>query len=342
MEFSTPAGRLESLHSTISEADGTGFVLVAVHDYPDPDCLAAALGVSQLLSTWQIESVIGFAGGMGRPENKAMVGLLEIPLTNFADISPEDCLGAILVDTQPGAGNNPLPSSIAIIGVIDHHAVDEDVSSEISFKDVRPDFGSTSTIIYGYLIAAGAQIDQRLATALLLGIITDTNSLMLGASESDIDAYGALMPEADLSVVNKVRCPLLLDDYFQMLSDSLINARKYGEAMVVDVGEIEIPDLLSSISELMVRAKNIAWVLALGYQNNTIFFSLRICPPRRNAVNILRKTIAEEGRCGGHGQAAGGQIPVTAETLKAKTEDAIIRFLQAVGTHDEPSRQLVR
>ena len=47
--------------------------LLLPHDNPDPDSLAAALGLSKLLEREGMVCTIGMAGIIGRAENRAMV-----------------------------------------------------------------------------------------------------------------------------------------------------------------------------------------------------------------------------------------------------------------------------
>ncbi len=68
--------KLEAFRSHIFPAST---VLILTHDFPDPDCLASAFGISHLLSFWGIKSsVISFGGFVGRAENRAMIRFLNI------------------------------------------------------------------------------------------------------------------------------------------------------------------------------------------------------------------------------------------------------------------------
>ena len=190
----TPQARLDALHAALKAA-GERF-LVVMHDYPDPDCLASSMGMQRILSSWQTQSDIVFGGGMGRPGNKAMKGLLDLNIKEFAALDLGEYAGAILVDTQPGAGNNSLPENIPVLWVIDNHSpapgVDGEVADEDKF-DLRNDSGATSSIVWEYLGAAGIKLDGPLATALLLGLKTDTEGLAREARPHGVRVF-ALTP----------------------------------------------------------------------------------------------------------------------------------------------------
>ena len=83
-----------------------------------------------------------YAGFIGRAENKAMVRYLGRPLKQLAAAGLRGAAHVALVDTQPGAGNNPLPRGRMPTIVVDHHAWREETLSA-AFWDVRTDLGAT-------------------------------------------------------------------------------------------------------------------------------------------------------------------------------------------------------
>jgi nanoRNase/pAp phosphatase (c-di-AMP/oligoRNAs hydrolase) len=338
VDFSTPEGRIEQLHEALSDGDGP--VLVLVHDYPDPDCLASALGAKHLLEMWGFTATIAHGRGLGRPENKAMAGLLNLELALLDEIDPEAFRGALLLDTQPGAGNNSLPECVPVRAVVDHHPEKDGGLENVPFVDLRLTTGATSTIVLEYLDTAGAEVDARLATALYLGIKTDTDSLERDASPADVAAYVRLLPDVDLPTVRKVNHVPLTEEYFGLLRRAIGNATRQGEALVANVGAVSQPDLLSAVSDILIDSKETAWALALGWNEGRVYLSLRIRPPRKNAGNLMRRTVEGLGSGGGHALSAGGQIGLPDGDADAVATAAIGRFLDSVGVTDEAPRPL--
>ncbi len=337
MDSDLTAERCDLLLDRLSQTKGPIWILM--HDYPDPDCLAAALGMLCLVTNAGNDAWIVYGGGMGRPANKAMAGLLQMPIHLLGKTAVPDPEGVILVDTQPGTGNNSLDDGHVVLFVLDHH-VDREPENNGQYRDIRPEYGSTSTLLYEYLRYSKASYDASVATALALGILTDTDGLARDATPYDIDAYSALLPMVDLDVLRKVLRPPLSDDYFIMLNRALRRAVRYGEAIVSNVGEVPEPDLLSEVSELLLRNKGCAWALATGIYNGRAYFSLRICPPRKNAAPIIQATVGDEGHGGGHAVAAGGVIiPVDKNPERAALE-AIQRFLAYVGVDAVSERSI--
>ena len=81
-------------------------VYIQTHDFPDPDAIASAYGLSELLKIHGIEASICYRGKIERYSTNGMVKALDIDM--FKITSAEDLeLGAevILVDSQKGNSN---------------------------------------------------------------------------------------------------------------------------------------------------------------------------------------------------------------------------------------------
>ncbi|MDR1611225.1 MAG: hypothetical protein LBT97_00410 [Planctomycetota bacterium] len=305
--------QLGSLRSSLGN-DGRS-VLLAVHDYPDPDALASALAFQVLAGSWGVSAIIAHGGGMGRPENKALVKALSIELTRFEDIpNLTEYRGAMFLDTQPGAKNQSLPPSVRTLAVVDHHRLGADsvrfnsdpVTGQPFYADIRLDVGSSSTLALGYLEAAEIVPDARLATALFLGVKTDTANLMRDARMPDILAYTRLLPLADLPLAAEIISPPLGREHFRFLDDALRHAVIYGHSLVADCGAITSPDMISLVSDEFIKARDVRYALAHGAHGGRLYLSLRAKPPQEDATRVLLKTIRGAGRGGGHNLSAGG------------------------------------
>lgn len=339
MSRTTPKTRLEALREVVTQ--GSGPILIALHDFPDPDCLASALGLQRLFAAWGIRADIADGRGMGRAENKAMAGLLQIATQLYDAIDRDSYRGAVLADTQPGQGNNSLPGDVPILAVVDHHPLHAEGYPAIPFVDIRTEIGATSTMILQYLIAEHLPIEKHLATALYLGIKTDTEELERSGNKADIRAYAKLLPLVDMSLVRKITRPPLSDEVFALLHAALESAMRYDEAVVANVGPIPEPDYLSTVSELLLRAKGASYALTLGVHQGRIHLSLRVRPPRKNAGELLKKTVFNQGTGGGHALAAGGVIDPGSVFTPNAAGEAIERFLQAINHQEAPGRHLV-
>ena len=341
------------LRTALSEGDERP-ILITIHDYPDPDALASALALQTLVNSWGIATTIAYGGGIGRPENNAMVKLLDIEMTSFHKLSNlEDFKGALITDTQPASRNQSLPSGVPVLAVIDHHTLGSDASTrrhaawmsgakaaKKPFTDVRTEVGSSSTLALGYLAAAGMVPDKRLATALFVGVMTDTDSLLRDATAADIAAYTMLLPLADMQLVYGICRPSLGKDFFRFLNSAMNKTTLYHHCLIADCGEITAPDVISTVSDFLIRTDRIAYALAYGVKGNRIYLSLRAKPPQDDATRIILEAVGRNGRGGGHNLSAGGFVDMTSDTW-VEVREMQSRFLQAARIFDVPGEMLI-
>jgi nanoRNase/pAp phosphatase (c-di-AMP/oligoRNAs hydrolase) len=100
--------RLDGLLEAVGNATS---VLILPHNDPDPDAIASAVALRYLLAErLGVEGRIAYKGIIGRAENRALVRYLGRPLRHLAGSDLRQPVLIALVDTQPGAGNNALPS----------------------------------------------------------------------------------------------------------------------------------------------------------------------------------------------------------------------------------------
>ncbi len=86
--------------------------------------------------------------------------------------------------------------------VIDHHPPQTGYSAV--FRDIRPDYGSTCTILTEQLRAVDVNISERTATAMLYAIKSDTLFFNRQANRVDLEAFSYLYPLADAAMIRKM------------------------------------------------------------------------------------------------------------------------------------------
>src|SRR5580765_7006381 len=154
----------------LAQLAGRQSLLIYTHDNPDPDALAAALGLRQLaMHELHVEATLTYGGIVGRAQNRAMVENLKMPLTPVERIDLAQFDTIALVDSQPETGNNSLPPGHRIDVVVDHHPPRAG-SARAPWCDIRPDLGATSTIVFGYLRERGIIPEVPLATAMFFAL----------------------------------------------------------------------------------------------------------------------------------------------------------------------------
>jgi nanoRNase/pAp phosphatase (c-di-AMP/oligoRNAs hydrolase) len=239
------------------------------------------------------------------------------------------------IDTQPGAGNNRLkfvhPNHI----VMDHHYPVRNGTRTASYADVRTDIGSTVTMLFQYLEAAGIRPDPLLATAMYYGLKTDTRSLSRCDSVADDVAFMKLTSHVDQQELAKVEVAALSVEYFRAFSQGLHATRIHGKASVTRLGMIEQPDFAAEMADILIRLQGAQAALCMGQYGDTLHISLRTGVRGHDAGLIIQQVVTSPGSAGGHGTMAGGQFPLAGIELESLLTDIEHRFLSALGENGE-------
>lgn len=310
-----------------------GRVLILTHDNPDPDSLASAAALSFLLAeVCAAESALAFGGIVGRAENRALLRYLPIQAQPVEALSLEEFTLLALVDTQPRTGNNSLPPDRLPAIVIDHHPLRRQ-TRQVPFRDIRRGYGATSTILTQYLRAAGISPDTRLATALFYAIQSETQDLGREASPADVEAALYLYPFTNRRLLSRIEYSRVPPEYFRALGRVLKSAIVHDGVVISRLGDLEYPDMVAEMADLLLRLENARWAICLGTYGEDLFLSLRTSEADVNAGAFIRKAVGRIGAAGGHGMSAGGRIPVKDQGAKAVArlqERLIRRFLRAL------------
>jgi nanoRNase/pAp phosphatase (c-di-AMP/oligoRNAs hydrolase) len=319
-------------------------LLIVMQDNPDPDSIAAAVALRKLANVMTgIQCSITHGGRVGRAENRALVRYLNLNLRPIEDIQFDKFDLTAMVDTQPGVGNNSLPPDVMPDIVIDHHPY-QMTTRRAKFSDVRSRYGATATILLEYLRQAKIKPDIQLATALLYAIRSDTQDLGQQAVRADVEAIGMLYPLANKRMLSEIQRGRVQREYFTLLSYALQHAKIYGNAIITKLPNINIPDMVGEVADLLLRDDEAEWALCYGPFRQKILLSIRTSQRNKRAEEVIRSIVSRVGTGGGHEMIAGGQIPLTEET---KTElerlEKLIRrrFLESVSANKHKGRRLV-
>ena len=315
----TPASRLARLWSVL---DGAKTMLIVMQNNPDPDAIAAAAALRMIANEIHgIACSVAHAGAVGRAENVALLEYLRLNTRELEtlDLDRFDRLG--MVDAQPGAGNVNFDPAVRLDVIIDHHPIRR-LTRTARFTDVRSRYGATCSMLYEYLTSAQIEIPTRLATAMIYGIRSDT-----------------LYPLATARVLGRIVQAPLPRSYYAQLRIALDRAMVYGDRIVSFLGEIDSPEMVAEIADLLLRAEDVRWTMCLGIVDGWIHLSLRTIEREGDAGRIARNLGGRRGFGGGHNALAAAQIPIPNGTgngvTKKKVESMVRgltkRFLKATG-----------
>ena len=299
------AARVRRLHTTLRRIDGR--LAVVMHDNPDPDAIASALGLVRMAARVGLSADACYFGNISHQENRAMVNLLDLELVELDDADAVDEYGGVaLVDhSRPGI-NDGLPEDTEVDIVVDHHPPRAPV--EAQFVDLRRDIGATSTLASDYLSRTGVDPGTELATALLFGIRVDTDDFTREVSVADFEAAAWLVTHADLSVLERIESPSMTPEVLETLSRAIGNRDVRGDALVANVGSIRDRDALAQAADRLLNMEGVRIAAVYGFKDGTIYVSGRARGTDVDLGETLRDALGTIGSAGGHADMAGAQV----------------------------------
>jgi nanoRNase/pAp phosphatase (c-di-AMP/oligoRNAs hydrolase) len=338
-------GRDKRLLELLLAVRGRKTSLIQVHNNPDPDALGAAMGMRELYQRYlDLRSRIVFGGIVGRAENRTMLRLLELEIVPASKVDFGCCDLHTLVDAQPGFGHAPLPEGRYPDVVIDHHPVRESRPPAVAYWDVARPVGATSTLVALLFLRNHVPIPRDVATALMYGIKSDTHDLSEHATDDDREAYHGLFPFADTATIAQIQNARVPKSYFAMFSRAIENAQVYDFACVAHLGRIDNPDIVAEMADFLLRCEDLRWTMVTGLYEQTLHFSLRSTDRNARAGSLARRVVGVMGSAGGHGQMAGGQVPLN--DADRRTRERVVkavtdRFLSDVKAKRSLKRSLL-
>jgi nanoRNase/pAp phosphatase (c-di-AMP/oligoRNAs hydrolase) len=275
------------------------------HD-PDPDAIGSALALRELLGRNRITTPIVTFGEVTRPENLAMIRFLDIQIDRitYEDLH-KDGARLALVDVQPPYFDQPLGR---VDLVVDHHP--KRTAFKARFSDLRTGYGATSTIFTEYLRAVGMEPSQRLATALLYGIKTDTLFLERGSILADLSAFTFLYPFANKAMITRIERPALPREDLEALGRALSRLQLDNGVAVIHMGEINREDVIPQMAEFCLHIEGVEWGVVSGLVKDRVVISVRNVGYVKSAGDIMKRLYDDIGSAGGHRAMAKAVIPL--------------------------------
>lgn len=274
--------------------DGARSALIVLQDDPDPDALGSALALRTLLGRNRVTMPMGSFGRVTRPENLEMQRVLDLPVLPLDDADLAEYDRIFLVDTQPPHLRRPLPQ---IDAVIDHHPAQ--TSYETRYKDVRTSYGATATILTEYLRADGIKVNERMATALLYAIRTDTLWLEQPVSEADVEAFTWLYPRANINHLRRIERPSLPPEMLTAFAAGLSQARIEERVIFSHLGPVTREDVIPQLADFCMQVGGVEWSVVSGIVGEMLSVSIRNVGFVQKAGGIAKAAFAEFGSAGG-------------------------------------------
>ncbi len=292
---------------------------------PDPDSIASSLALKTLLLKSIKYATTAYFGEITRQENRALVKLLNIPMEKIEEIDFTEFNRKAIMDGQPPHFNHLEDHHFDVI--IDHHPLVK--GYEATFKDIRPTYGSTSTIMTEYLNVARIKPTTRLSTALLYGIKTDTNNFERDTRPEDVWAFRSLFVRANKNVLRKIELSEFSPEILGYFKTGLDRMRIFKDKIFVHMGEIGNPDICVQLADFLMRVNNVSWTVISSLADDNLVIVLRSDGYRKDAGKMASKLFGDLGSAGGHRSAARAEIPLEnlRKRLRGMTEETIEKWI---------------
>lgn len=284
-------------------------ILLLIQPDPDPDAIASALALRHLLGRNRTTAHIGSFGEVTRPENIAMLRLLDISVDKVTPDIINKYDGLCMLDVQPPhLGDTINQCILAVDVVIDHHP--EKPGYQARLKDIRASYGATSTILTEYLRSINFIISQRLATALLYGIKSDTLFLGRGVSSADIEAFSYLYPLANTNILRRIERPEVHPEDIDSFSNALKKKKIVNGILFSHLGKVRREDVIPHFADFSLQVEGIEWSVVSGIFKGNLIISVRNVGYVRSAGVIVKRAFGQLGSAGGHSYMAKAVIPL--------------------------------
>ncbi len=302
-------------------------VYIQTHNYPDPDAMASGLGLQVFLRYHGIESMICYDGTIEKLSTRRMLEVFQFEVYNIRDISDmKETDYIVTVDAQKFNANitNFIGDEVACI---DHHPTY--VPCEYRYKDIRL-VGACSTLITQYFVVSGTPMDQNTASALLFGQRIDTNNLLRGVTDLDIEMLAYLHKLADEERITAMMNSTMELKDLQAYGAAIQNIRIYDYIGFAEI-PFDCPDgLIAMVSDFILSLDVVEFAVIYAKREDGLKFSVRSERSNLDAGRIVAEALEGIGTGGGHASMAGGFVPIDAVKKMGHLYDEAVenRFIQ--------------
>ncbi len=318
-------------------------IAVVTHDNPDPDAVSAGWAICRLIrKKLKREAQLIGGGDILRAENRHMMNLLKPPIELMQRFQPEERTAAVLVDCGLQVAGHLLGSpNVKTVAVIDHHLTGG--RPDIPFVDIRPKMAASASMASGYLREQKIEPGERLATALLYAIRTETCGNEFRHTRQDRSIILWLTRFANPEWLAAIESAPLTRDYFADLVLALQNTFLYDQSAFCLLPRAEGQEIVGEVADLLIRCDGVKRVFCGATISGDLLCSVRTEDEDDSAADLVRATIQGFGFGGGHMHRAGGKVTdISALDLPGKPEDELReRWLRACNVRRRRGTRLI-
>ena len=319
--------KLPAIAQMLSQHRGEQHVIV-LQNFPDPDAISSAFAHRLIINGFNVETDILYGGRISHQQNIALVKLLGIELLRFTpnmDLSRYQ--GAVFVDNQ-GTTALDIAQALETAGVpplmiVDHHELQERLQP--AFSDIRR-VGATATIYTEYIAQGLVQLDKAhrehvlVATALMHGILTDTNAFIRAGSE-DMQAAAFLSRFRDTELLQQIMAQARSRQVMEIIRRALGDRQIAENYSIAGVGYLraEDRDAIPQVADFLLTEENVHTAIVYGIvrtgeDEERVIGSFRTLKLTIDPDEIIKDVFGKDASGqyfgGGKLQAGGFEIPI--------------------------------
>ncbi|SDZ88438.1 nanoRNase/pAp phosphatase, hydrolyzes c-di-AMP and oligoRNAs [Haloplanus vescus] len=299
-------------------------VSVLTHPNPDPDAMAAAMGVASLAEQVGTAATIQFSGQIRHQENRAFRNVLEAELNPIERAEDLTSQTVVLVDHNEPRGFAG-SETVRPVAVVDHHPGE---GRGEAFTDVRTSYGACSSVIAEYFddldatpvppenheseIDSTYVVPSRVATGLFFGILTDTNRLTSGIHAADFDASRFLSPGVDESLLDRIANPQVSAETLEIKATAIREREVEGAFAISNVGAVSNVDAIPQAVDELILLEGVTAAIVYGTRDGMLYLSGRSRDDRVHMGRAIESALSDVPNAsgGGHARMGGGQVPI--------------------------------
>ena len=302
------------LKELVSVIDKERKLYIQMHRSLDPDCLASAVVLSDMLKSVGFNPQIVYTGMINKPETNELINSLDIKLIRLDTdtyknlVQKEDQI--IVVDCQKENSNVAhLPGDY--IACVDHHP--ELAVKEYAYKDIHPEYRACSSLLYKYAVDYGYEVSPVQAALMIYGIRIDTDDLSKRKYLLDIDIFCELYKIADLEILSAIGRNSIRPEDISTTIMAYENLTIKNNIAYSFAGDDKAKESLAELADRLISLADVSFVVVYSKCFNGYNFSIRSQISSMHAGKIARFAFSKvNGDGGGHVFMAGGLIPKVA------------------------------
>lgn len=333
--------RLANLYKT---ANGAKRALVLIYGNPDPDALASAWALREILKARNVPLEIEYTGEIGRLENESMIKNLHIPVTKMDQESVRKADLIALVDAQPSFFRDFTLPRCDI--VVDHHPFR--LTEPVAHTDIRTHCLATASMLTEYVRKANVRVSRTLATALYYAIDVDSRHRNSAPSNTDREALDFLIGRVSWHLLRRIEFSsysLARLDYFSI---ALVGLRYARNVLYSNIGSVPSSDVCVQIADFLMRVKEANWALVCGAVGRKLVIVFRCDGQKKHAGRSAEAAFSQLGSAGGHATMGRAEIDESSLpdgillTQNEKVDVFILGSLAKVTSGFRPLLELVK